>query len=159
MDSLLTIAEVAERTGLTAHTLRYYERAGLIAPVPRAAGGQRRYAASDMEWIGFLLRLRDTRMPIGQMQMFARLRSEGSATTSERRELLEQHLADVEATIATMAQAAQVLRSKIAHYQGLETSLRTTPSPNREGSSHVPRNQSTLPARPRQAARNRRPGR
>eukprot|EP01042_Synura_sphagnicola_P015488 gene15489-19614_t len=60
MASLLTIAEVAKRTGLTAHTLRYYERAGLIAPVARAPGGQRRYAASDMEWIGFLLRLRET---------------------------------------------------------------------------------------------------
>ena len=55
MASLLTIAEVAERTDLTAHTLRYYERAGLIAPVARAPGGQRRYAASDMEWIGFCL--------------------------------------------------------------------------------------------------------
>lgn len=75
MVSFLSIAEVAERSGLSVHTLRYYERAGLIAPVPRAPGGQRRYAAADLEWIGFLLRLRETRMPIGQMQAFARLRS------------------------------------------------------------------------------------
>ena len=93
MESHLTIDEVAKRTGLTAYTLRYYERAGLIAPVARAPGGQRRYAASDMEWIGFLLRLRETQMPIGQMQAFARLRSEGNATAPERRQLLEQHLA------------------------------------------------------------------
>ncbi len=111
---------------LLAHTLRYYERAGLIAPVARAPGGQRRYAASDMEWIGFLLRLRETQMPIGQMQAFARLRSEGNATAPERRQLLEQHLAQVLATITAMQQAAQALQAKIAHYQGLEASLRPT---------------------------------
>jgi len=157
MTSLLTIAEVARRTGLTAHTLRYYERAGLIAPVARAPGGQRRYAASDMEWIGFLLRLRETQMPIGQMQAFARLRSEGNATAPERRQLLEQHLAQVLATITTMQQAAQALQAKIAHYQGLEASLRSTPSSTHQGSSHVPRNPTPLSPGPRQAARNRRP--
>ncbi|WP_311221408.1 MULTISPECIES: MerR family transcriptional regulator [unclassified Acidovorax] len=160
MASLLTIAEVAERTGLTAHTLRYYERAGLIAPVARAPGGQRRYAASDMEWIGFLLRLRETQMPIGQMQVFARLRSEGNATATERRELLEQHLAQVLATITAMQQAAQVLQAKIGHYQGLEASLRSTStSTQRKGSSHVPIHQSPLPPGPRQTARDRRSSR
>ena len=127
MASILTIAEVAQRTGLTAHTLRYYERAGLIAPVARAPGGQRRYAASDMEWIGFLLRLRATQMPIGQMQVFARLRSEGNATAPERRALLEQHLAEVLATVAAMQQAAQALQAKIVHYRDLEASFRHTP--------------------------------
>ncbi|WP_226443977.1 MerR family transcriptional regulator [Acidovorax radicis] len=142
-----------------AHTPRYYdERAGLIAPVARASGGQRRYAASDMEWIGFLLRLRETQMPIGQMQAFARLRSEGSATAPERRQLLEQHFAQVLATITAMQQAAQALQAKIAHYQGLEASLRHTPSPPpHQGSSHVPRNPTPLSPGPRQAARNRRP--
>lgn len=58
MPLLLTISEVARRTGLGVHTLRYYERAGLIAPV-------------DLDWIGFLLRLRETRMPVARMQAFA----------------------------------------------------------------------------------------
>ena len=49
MESSLTIKEVSQRTGLSAHTLRYYERIGLIAPVARALGGQRRYAAADMD--------------------------------------------------------------------------------------------------------------
>ncbi|MCL2894510.1 MerR family DNA-binding transcriptional regulator [Brenneria tiliae] len=71
MEYHLSIDEVAKRTGLTAYTLRYYERIGLIAPVGRAAGGRRRYEASDMAWIEFLLRLRTTHMPIGKMQMLA----------------------------------------------------------------------------------------
>jgi DNA-binding transcriptional MerR regulator len=127
MSSDLTIAEVARRTGLTVHTLRYYEQAGLIAPVARAPGGQRRYAASDLEWIGFLLRLRETRMPIGQMQAFARLRAAGAATVGARRALLEQHLAQVQASLAAMQQAAQVLQTKIELYR--EHGAATSPGP------------------------------
>ena len=120
MNALLTIDEVAQRTGLTAHTLRYYERIGLIAPVPRAAGGQRRYATADLDWIEFLLRLRDTRMPVAQMLAFARLRAEGDATVPQRRALLEAHLAEVNASLHAMQQAAAVLGTKITFYRAAE---------------------------------------
>ncbi len=132
MASHLTITEVAERTGLTAHTLRYYERAGLIAPVNRAPGGQRRYAASDMEWIGFLLRLRETRMPIGQMQAFARLRGEGNATVPARRQMLEVHLAEVLAMIEALQRSAKALQDKIGHYQAIEAHSLSAASPPTE---------------------------
>jgi DNA-binding transcriptional MerR regulator len=125
MDGFLSIAEVARQTGLSAHTLRYYERAGLIAPVNRAPGGQRRYAAADLDWIRFLLRLRDTRMPIGQMQVFARLRSQGDSTVPARRALLEQHLAEVLTSIQAMQHAARVLQTKVDHYRGMERKDRT----------------------------------
>ena len=120
MDASLTIDEMARRTGLTAHTLRYYERIGLIAPVPRAPGGQRRYAAADLDWIEFLLRLRDTRMPVAQMLVFARLRAEGDATVPQRRALLEAHLAEVNASLRAMQQAAAVLDTKITFYRAAE---------------------------------------
>jgi DNA-binding transcriptional MerR regulator len=123
MESHLSINEVAQRTGLTAHTLRYYERIGLIAPVSRAAGGQRRYAASDMAWIEFLLRLRTTNMPIGQMLTFASLRDAGDPSVPDRRQMLEHHLAAVMAEIEAMQQSAQALQAKIAHYRALELSL------------------------------------
>lgn len=153
MESHFTINEVAQRTGLTAHTLRYYERAGLIAPVARAAGGQRRYAASDMEWIGFLLRLRETRMPIGQMQAFAKLRGDGEATVAQRRRMLEAHLDDVQTAIAAMQQSAQVLQAKISHYRATEASPAAA-STSEEGTHHAPRN--TLRTRTGQASRDRR---
>ncbi|MBV7453774.1 MerR family transcriptional regulator [Acidovorax sp. sif1233] len=153
MESHLTINDVVRRTGLTAHTLRYYERAGLIAPVARAAGGQRRYAAADMEWIGFLLRLRETRMPIGQMQAFARLRGEGDATVPQRRAMLQAHLNDVQAAIAAMQQSAQVLQAKIAHYRAVEVSLDTASTPD-ESPLHAPPH--TLRTRAGQTPRNRR---
>ncbi|WP_028102746.1 MerR family transcriptional regulator [Pseudoduganella violaceinigra] len=123
MDSFLSIDEVAKRTGLTAHTLRYYERIGLIAPIGRASGGQRRYAAADLAWIEFLLRMRTTHMPIGKMQAFAKLRGAGDSTVPDRRRMLEEHLTEVLAEIETMQQSAASLQAKIEYYRALELSL------------------------------------
>lgn len=131
MESHLSIDEVAKRTGLTAYTLRYYERIGLIAPVNRAAGGQRRYLASDLAWIEFLLRLRTTHMPIGKMQSFAKLRGAGDSTMPERRRMLEEHLQDVLAEIEAMQQSAASLQAKIEYYRSLEQSL--APNPTTDG--------------------------
>lgn len=161
----MNIREFAQHTGLTAHTLRYYERIGLIAPVARARGGQRSYAAQDLDWIDFLLRLRATGMPIGGMQAFARLRSEGDATAGERRALLEAHLAWLLDTMAALRLSADVLQAKIAHYRAVEQSLSPHPTdPERtlhddidHRNGNPPRAaRSALPPRPRQAARDRR---
>ena len=123
MESSLTIKEVSRRTGLTACTLRYYERIGLIAPVARASGGQRRYAAADMDWLDFLLRLRTTGMPIHRMQEFARLRSEGNVTARQRRKILEDHLSAVLAQVQILQKSAEVLEAKIGFYRQLEHSF------------------------------------
>ena len=153
MESHLSIDEVAKRTGLTAHTLRYYERIGLIAPVGRAAGGQRRYAASDMAWIEFLLRLRTTRMPIGKMQTFAKLRGAGDSTVSNRRQMLEEHLTVVLAEIETTRQAVEALQAKIVYYRSFEQSLAQN-STFGEGTADEPTG--SLRARTRETQRNRR---
>lgn len=123
MESSLTIHQVAQRTGLTAYTLRYYERIGLIAPVARATGGQRRYAAADMDWLDFLLRLRTTGMPIHRMQAFASLRSEGNVTAQARREMLEAHHAQVLEQLQALQHSEKVLAGKIAYYRQVERSL------------------------------------
>ncbi len=122
MEFPLSIEAVARRTGLTPDTLRYYERIGLIAPIARASGGQRRYAAADIAWIEFLLRLRTTHMPIGKMLAFARLRGAGDSTVSDRRALLEAHLTDVLAEMEAMRLSVAALQDKITHYRSLERS-------------------------------------
>jgi DNA-binding transcriptional MerR regulator len=152
MEPLLSIEEVAKRTGLSAHTLRYYERIGLIAGVGRAPGGQRRYAASDMAWIEFLLRLRTTHMPIAQMLVFAQLRGVGDATVAARRQMLEAHLHEVEADIAAKQQTAAVLRAKIAHYLAHGQSL--TPNETLDEKGHDHGQQRPLPTRAGKTARN-----
>lgn len=136
MESCLTITEVSKRTGLTAYTLRYYERIGLIAPIARAGGGQRRYAASDMDWLEFLIRLRATDMPIHRMQAFARLRSEGNGTAGERRHMLDQHLTEVMAQIQALQQSAQVLQDKIVFYRQIEQSFPQDDPPLVKGNTH-----------------------
>ncbi len=104
-------------TGATAHTLRYYERAGLIRPVARNSGNQRRYSAADVEWVKFLLRLRETGMPIVQMREYAALREEGSATTAPRLRLLEAHQAGLREQITRLRAHEKALAEKIAAYR------------------------------------------
>ncbi|GGP20547.1 MerR family transcriptional regulator [Silvimonas iriomotensis] len=116
MEPFMQIEDMAQHTGLSAHTLRYYERIGLIAPVQRAPGGQRRYGPADLTWIQFLLRLRNTGMPIRQMQVYAQMRSAGDTTLIARRDLLQAHLQAVEAQLQELAQTAGYLREKIAIY-------------------------------------------
>ncbi|WP_367646328.1 MerR family transcriptional regulator [Variovorax paradoxus] len=165
METSLTIAEVAKRTGLTAYTLRYYERIGLIAAVPRAPGGQRRYASADMDLLDFLLRLRETGMSIQGMQAFVRLRSQGDASVGERREMLEQHLAEVQARVAALQQSMQALSLKIGHYRKVEKTKRRPPpsgkaregkTSNDEHTEPRPRRQPALHAWPGQAPGDRR---
>lgn len=117
----VSIAEAAKLTGLSRHTLRYYERAGLIESVERSTSGRRQYAASDLDWFAFLVRLRQTGMPIAQMQQFARLRAAGIATLEQRRQLLDEHRRHVEAAIAVQQHHLAALTNKIAHYEQLIT--------------------------------------
>lgn len=116
----LTVSEVARGTGLSAHTLRYYESVGLLGPVSRRADGHRRYAEVDLAWIAFLLRLRTTGMAIRDMQRFAGLRREGDATVTSRRELLEHHRDEVSARIESLQADLRAITDKIVHYQELE---------------------------------------
>jgi DNA-binding transcriptional MerR regulator len=116
----LTIAEVAALCGLSAHTLRYYERIGLLDPVARVHGGQRRYDAHDLAWLAFVQRLRATGMPIRDMQRFAELRRQGESTIAERRALLEEHRDEVLEQIRELQRDLAAVTDKISQYQHLE---------------------------------------
>jgi DNA-binding transcriptional MerR regulator len=116
----LTIQQVASATGLGVHTLRYYERNGLIEPIERAANGHRRYSAQNIAWIEFLTRLRTTGMPIRQMQQFAALVREKPDEVQGRRILLEIHRSTVQKRLDELSQHLAVIDWKIQHYQELE---------------------------------------
>lgn len=88
----LTIAEAAEQTGLTAHTLRYYERDGLMrTAVRRSASGHRAYDEADLAWITLIAKLRATGMPIRDVKQYAALVRAGAGNEAERLELLKAH--------------------------------------------------------------------
>src|SRR3954470_12440189 len=87
----MTISEAAEASGLTAHTLRYYERAGLLDPIGREAGGRRPYADSDLPRIALLTRPRAHRRPARRVREYADLLRDGEGNERERLALLEEH--------------------------------------------------------------------
>ncbi|MEV4915734.1 MerR family transcriptional regulator [Streptomyces tirandamycinicus] len=113
-----TISEVAALTGLSVHTLRWYERIGLMPRVDRSHTGQRRFGNRDLDWLTFVGKLRRTGMPVADMVRYAELAREGDHTHEQRRELLESTRRDVRARIAELQDTLAVLDYKIDFYAG-----------------------------------------
>lgn len=120
METELTTQQAATKTGLSVHTLRYYERIGLIPPIDRAPNGHRRYSESDIAWIVFLTRLRATGMPISKMQQYAELQRQGEATIAERLALLESHRRASQKQIQELSDNLAVIEHKIKYYSEKE---------------------------------------
>ena len=121
----MKIGSLASKTGLSVHTLRYYERIGLLPRADRDSSKQRDFDASILPWIAFLGRLKTTGMPIRDMLVYARLREKGDATEGARRALLDEHRARVRAHVAELQVCLFVLDGKIDGYDrpgGKETS-------------------------------------
>ena len=114
---LLTVQQAAERTGLSEHTLRYYERVGLLLPVDRAPNGHRRYAPDHLRLLQFLIKLRATGMPIERMKEYAALIRAGGGNEGERLRLLLEHKGHVLADIQALMDNLAVIDMKIERYR------------------------------------------
>lgn len=125
MTETLTIREVAERTALSPHTLRYYERVGLLDAPSRAVSGHRRYGEGDLEWLTLLKCLRATGMPIREMQRYAALVRQGDGSVSARRELLEAHQQILHQQRNEINETLAALDRKLAVYRELEAQSTT----------------------------------
>lgn len=120
----MKIGELARRSGLTAHTIRYYERIGLLPYADRDRSSQRDYDASILNWIEFLGRLKTTGMPIREMLRYAELREQGIGTEAQRRELLEKHRDRVRAHVDELSACLLVLDTKIGGYAGTDKRMK-----------------------------------
>jgi len=137
MTETLTISQMAERCGLSAHTLRYYERIGLIQAVARGSNGHRRYSLMDVDWIAFINRMKATGMSIERMQEFAELRRKGECSIPQRRTLLEQHNEQVQAHIHELEAALAALQDKVVYYRECESVMASpTNASDAKGSQH-----------------------
>jgi|tagenome__1003787_1003787.scaffolds.fasta_scaffold18745482_2 DNA-binding transcriptional MerR regulator len=116
----MNIGEVVRLIGLSEHTLRYYEKVGLLPPIGRDASGNRLFTPEDLRWLEFLVKLRQTRMPLRQMLRYAGLVRQGNATLGERRAMLEAHERQVRATIVQMNECLGVLQTKLDLYRQWE---------------------------------------
>lgn len=111
-----SISEAAEKTGLSAHTLRWYERIGLLAPIQRSSDGRRRFSQPDLDWLNLITKLRDTGMPVKDMQRYAELVRSGAGET-ERLSLLERHRVEVARALARQQECLTLLDRKIGNYK------------------------------------------
>jgi DNA-binding transcriptional MerR regulator len=113
----MTIADAAREAGVSAHTIRYYERAGLLAPIERNGSGHRRFTTDDLEWIVGITKFRATGMPIRRIREYAELVRDGEGNEAERLALLEAHREDVRRRLDEVQRNLELVDYKIRHYR------------------------------------------
>lgn len=118
----MNIREFSTITGMTSHTIRYYEKIGVFKKVNRNASGHRDFSVEDVTWAEFIKRLKDTGMPLEQILEYARLREQGQHTSHSRMKILENHAKSLERKIALEQDNLLKLKEKIKHYKSLENS-------------------------------------
>ena len=111
-----SIGEFSNITNISIYTLRYYEKENLIIP-SRKENGRRCYSEKDVIWIEFIKRLKDTKMPIKEIQEYAALRADGDSTMNERMEMLIKHRIALKEEIAKSNEHLKKLNDKINYYK------------------------------------------
>ena len=114
--NVITIGELAQLSGLTTHTIRFYESVGVIRPNGRAANGHRRYHSNDVLWLEFVLRLKLIGMPLAEIKQYADLRTQGDTTLHSRLTMLKLHRERLVAKMDELSECANVLDDKIRTY-------------------------------------------
>jgi DNA-binding transcriptional MerR regulator len=109
--------QVADKTGFSIDTLRYYEKIGLLVSIARTSGGRRIFTEDDVAWLSILQCLRETGMPIAAMLRYAKLARGGDHTVAERLTLLEDHDREIEERIAQLRAMQIHIRQKIQWYR------------------------------------------
>ncbi|MDO6657997.1 MerR family transcriptional regulator [Anaerobacillus sp. 1_MG-2023] len=115
---MYSISEIAEKVDISAHTLRYYEKEGIIDPI-RNDSGVRQFDEKHLHWLQFVKKLRETQMPVSQIKKYTRLFLEGEHTANARLNLLEEHQQYIRDQIETLLATDDMLTKKISTYKEL----------------------------------------
>jgi DNA-binding transcriptional MerR regulator len=131
----LSIGQVAERTGLSVHALRFYESEGILAnPVRRGPGGRRVYSEDDVEWLDLCIILRASGLPVPAIRRYTELVRQGTGNERERLDLLRRHREDVTAQIGRLTECLDLINYKVGVYEDyLEQDCGSAPAPEGEG--------------------------
>ncbi|RKF18131.1 MerR family transcriptional regulator [Alginatibacterium sediminis] len=113
----MNMSEFSSLVKISSHTLRYYEKIGLLKNVQRNSSRHREYSNKDLNWISFVKRLKDTGMPLSEIKSYADLRELGPSTLQQRQELLELHQRQLEAHIKLQQLYLLQLETKINLYK------------------------------------------
>lgn len=125
----LSIGQVAERTGLSVHALRFYEREGIFAnAVRRGPDGRRRYDEEDVEWLTVCIVLRASGMPIPVIRRYTELVRQGPGNEEERLGIMREHREQVKAQMARLNEALDLINYKVGVYEDLVTDHSGSPA-------------------------------
>ncbi len=113
----MNVTEFSKRVGLSPHTVRYYDKIGLLDDIHRLPSGHRSFSEKDVTWIEFVQRLKDTGMPLDKILEYASLRKKGSKTLLQRKELLVEHSDNLRHKISLERKHLKRLYEKIELYQ------------------------------------------
>jgi DNA-binding transcriptional MerR regulator len=112
------INEVSEMTNIPSHTLRYYEKEGIIPTIDRDSGGRRVYTDENIKWIEIVICLKETNMPIVEIKEIVKLSIIGDSTIEKRKEILEKHRKRVEEELNSIKKNLKKIDKKIDFYNG-----------------------------------------
>ncbi|MFG2048166.1 MerR family transcriptional regulator [Micromonospora sp. NPDC048935] len=128
----LSIGQVAERTGLSVHTLRFYEQEGIfVSPVRRGAGGRRIYSQDDVDWLTVCIILRASGMPLPALRRYTELVRAGAGNEEERLALMREHHGRVTEQIDRLTQCLDLITFKVGVYEDLLDEARPAVEPGR----------------------------
>ena len=114
-----TIKEVSDKVNLSAYTLRYYEKEGLLPYVRRNQHGNRLFGDEDIEWIGLICCLRDTGMPVAEIKRYVDLCMQGDETVQVRRQIILNQKTFIEKQIEEMQVHLKKINKKLEYYDHL----------------------------------------
>ena len=114
------ISEIAKLSGLSIHTLRYYEKEGLLSNISRNSAGRRAYSDSDIAWLEWIQRLKSTGMSLADIKQFSQLRSQGDASLGDRKNMLIDHARQLKADIERLQAELAIVEYKVGAYQEKE---------------------------------------
>ncbi len=115
----MNIKELAEVSGFSAHTLRYYEKIGLIFNVQRDSSGHRNYSARNIEWINLLKKLKSTGMTLSNIKKMACLIKRGDSSIPERQKMFKMHKKKIESDLADLESCLKIINIKLKKYKTL----------------------------------------
>lgn len=112
------IKEVAEMTGVSAYTLRYYEKEGILPPISRDSSKKRAYSDENLSWIEIVTCLKQTKMPVSDIKEIVRLSIIGDETIPTRKEILMNHRLEMKRQMAELKKSIDKIDKKIDFYDG-----------------------------------------
>lgn len=108
----MQVKQVADNLGISEHTIRYYDKAGLFPFVSRNKNGYRDFSTDDLYWIEFIKCMRQTHMPVSKLKEIAELYHQGSSTKMKRKDIFLEHQKNLIEQKRLIDEALQTLEKK-----------------------------------------------